>query len=108
MAGDTQQPAPAERGPQRFEATIHPGDAGDADLARVADFDLDRIPDPESAVRVLVDLEAAEQLVRQGYEVRLHRAVPVQPLNPELIAQDDDVRAWFDERIRPTGQGEAP
>jgi hypothetical protein len=33
MAGDTQQPAPAGRGPQRFEATIHPGDAGDDDLA---------------------------------------------------------------------------
>jgi hypothetical protein len=108
MAGDTQQPAPAERGPQRYEATIHPGDAGDADLARVADFDLDRIPDPEGTVRVLVDLEAAEELVRRGYEVRLHRAVPVQPLDQRLIAQDDDVRAWFDERIRPTGQGEAP
>jgi hypothetical protein len=108
MAGETQEPAPAERSPQRFEATIHPGDAGDAELARVADFDLDRIPDPEGTVRVLVDLDAAEQLVRQGYEVRLHRAVPLQPLNPQLIAQDDDVRAWFDERIRPTGQGDVP
>lgn len=108
MAGDTQQPAPAERSPQRFEATIHPGDAGDADLARVADFDLDRIPDPEGTVRVLIDQVAMEELVRQGYEVRLYRAVPVQPLDPQLIAQDDDVRAWFDERIRPTGQGEVP
>jgi hypothetical protein len=107
MADQVQQPSPAEGGEQRFEATIHPGDAGEMDLGRMAELDLDRVPDPEGMVRVLVDLQEVSRLVQQGFEVRLHRAVPVRPLDPRLIPGDDEVRAWFDERIRATGRNQA-
>jgi hypothetical protein len=108
MTDQVQQPTPPEHGQPRFEATIHPGEAGEPGLDRVAELDLDRIPDPEDTVRVLVNLEDIAQLVQQGLEVRLHRVVPVQPLDPRLISGDDQVRAWFDERIRATGQDEVP
>ncbi len=81
-------------GPTRFEATILPG-AQQLSLARVAEFDLDRIPDPDDQVRVLITAEDAERLLEQGFEVRLLRAQPVRPLDPALIANDADVDAWL-------------
>jgi hypothetical protein len=71
---------------------------------RIADLDLDRVPDPDGEVRVLVGVEDCVRLVEHGYEVRLHRALPVRPLDGRLIAADDDVRAWFAERVRGTGR----
>jgi hypothetical protein len=82
-------------GPTRFEATILPG-AQALSLARVADLDLDRIPDPDGEVRVLITAEDAERLLEQGFEVRLLRAHAVRPLDPALISQDADVQAWLD------------
>ena len=82
-------------GPTRFEATILPGVQA-LSLARVADLDLDRIPDPEGEVRVLITAEDAERLLEQGFEVRLLRAHAVRPLDPELISDDADVQAWLD------------
>ena len=38
----------------RFEATVHPG-VQDAALSRVADLDLDRIPDAHGEVRVVIE-----------------------------------------------------
>jgi hypothetical protein len=107
MAEQVPQPPPAERSQLRFEATIHPGEDGEQDLGRVAEFGLDRIPDPEGRVRVLVDLDACARLVERGFQVHLHRAVPVRPLDPRLIPADDEVRAWFEERVRATGRNEA-
>ena len=107
MSDQAQQPPPTGRAEVRFEATIHPGDAGEAAFGRVADLDLYRIPDPAGEVRVLIDLEGCARLVQQGFEVRLQRALPVRPLDPELIPDDDQVRAWLDERIRgATGRDE--
>src|SRR4051794_33336253 len=83
--------------PTRFEATIQPG-AQQVSLARVADLDLDRIPDSEGAVRVLITAEDAERLLEQGFEVRLLRAHAVRPLDPALISADADVQAWLDEQ----------
>jgi hypothetical protein len=83
--------------PTRFEATILPG-AQMLSLARVADLDLDRVPDPEGAVRVLITAEDAERLLEQGFEVRLLRAHAVRPLDPALISDDAHVESWLDEQ----------
>lgn len=89
----------------RFEATVHTT-ARAADLQRVADLDVDRTPDPEGdGVRVLVDAEACHRLLDRGFEVRLRRAVPIRPLDPDLIASEQDVRAWFDDQV---GDAERP
>jgi hypothetical protein len=102
-----QQPRPPDSGGRaqmRFEATIYPGDAGDITAPRVSALDLDRVPDPSGEVRVLLNLDDLYRLLEEGFEVRLHRAVPLRPLDPELIADDRDVQAWFEERTRGVGQ----
>jgi hypothetical protein len=91
-----------ERGPVRFEATLHPR-PGVADLARVDDFDVDRVPDPEGGVRVLVDVAECVRLLDGGYEVCLQRAVPVKPLDARLLAGDDEARSWIEQRVREAG-----
>ena len=82
-------------GPTRFEATILPG-AQQVSLARVAEFDLDRIPDQDGEVRVLLTADDAERLLEQGFEVRLLRAQPIRALDPSLISDDASVQAWLD------------
>lgn len=83
---------------ERFEATVHPG-VQDAALSRVADLDLDRIPDAQGAVRVIITADELGELVRRGYEVRVVRTVPIAPLDPERIQSDDDAARWLEERI---------
>ncbi|MBJ3809306.1 hypothetical protein [Streptomyces flavofungini] len=102
-SGRAQQPPSRGTGGRnpavRFDATVHPG-ATNRDLHGVADLDLDRIPDPEGAVRVLVTADECRRLLESGYEVHLHAPVPVRPLASDLVEQDDAVRAWLDERIQ--------
>ena len=101
MTQGSQQPnePDAERRNARFEATVHPGDPQLA-LEAVADLDLDRIPDPEGGVRVFVTSEEAIELVWRGYEVRLLRAHPISPLDPDLVSDDEIVREWLEQEVR--------
>ena len=87
--------------PVRFEATLHarPG----ADVARVDDLDVDRVPDPEGGARVLVDVTECLRLLDAGYEVRLQRAVPVKPFDASLLADDAETRSWIEQRVREAG-----
>jgi hypothetical protein len=78
---------------------VHPGEQ-DLPLERVADFDLDRVPDPQGGVRVVITAEDAAQLVQQGYEVLLVRALPVRPLDPGLVMDDDSARQWLDDQTK--------
>ena len=83
----------------RFEATIHQGERERA-LSRVADLDLDRVPDPRGDVRLLISPDELAQLLDEGYEVRLYRTVRPQPLHPDLIVGDDEAVRWLEERVQ--------
>jgi hypothetical protein len=98
MSKDPSVPRSAEAG-MRFEATVHAREASPA-LERVADLDLDRVPDPEGGVRMVLTPDDAARLVARGYEVRLLRALPVRPLDPARVLDDDSARAWLDEQTR--------
>jgi hypothetical protein len=91
----------------RFEATVHPGDR-DVPLESVADLDLDRVPDPQRGVRLLVTSDEIVALLERGYEVRLHRVARVEPLRPELRMDNDEAVAWLEERVQgiPRKEGE--
>lgn len=82
----------------RLEATVHPGERR-SPLEGVAALDLDRVPDPEGGVRVLVTPEEAVLLVEAGFEVHLLRAVPVAPLDPNLVMSDDEAQAWLEAQV---------
>jgi hypothetical protein len=50
-------------------------------MRRVADMDLDRVPDPGEGVRLLVDMNEAARLVESGFEVTIVQAGAGQDLN---------------------------
>lgn len=83
----------------RFEATVHQGE-GEQALTRVADLDLDRVPDPRREVRLLINADELAELLEQGYEVRLHRTVRPEPLSPDLIMTDDEAVGWLEDRVQ--------
>ena len=88
-----------ENRPVRFEATIVGRDKARLERS-VAELDLDRIPDPEDAIRVLISAAEAEQLLARGCEVRLVAAHPIQPLEKSLVMGDEAANRWLDEQTR--------
>ena len=92
--------------PVRYEASLRAGSAGKAGIARVADLDLDRVADPKGRVRVLVDSDEVERLVASGFEVRLYRVAPVEPVAARLVLDDDAARAWLDRQLEGIEQDE--
>jgi hypothetical protein len=81
----------------RFDATIHAPDKKSA--SRMDQLDIDRVPDPKGLVRALVTAADLARLLDQGFEVHLHQAHPVQPLNPKLIETDKSVRRWLNKKL---------
>ncbi len=94
---------PALPGPaspdMRFEATVHAGRRA-GDLEAVAELDLDRVPDPEGGIRLLLTAEGAAALVSRGYEVRLLDVLPVRPLDAELFAGEGATLAWLERAVQ--------
>lgn len=82
----------------RYEVTVRSRHDGPP-LRRVADLDLDRVPDPEGGTRLLVTADDLTRLQEEGFDVQVEREVPVRPLDPNLVADDAAVRAWFDEQV---------
>ncbi|MGA8046841.1 MAG: hypothetical protein WCA30_11320 [Dermatophilaceae bacterium] len=84
--------------PLRFEATVQAGPRVRT-LARVADLDLDRVPDPRGDVRVLASAEELARLLDEGYEVHLYGTVRAAPLDPGLVMDDDEAVRWLEEMV---------
>ncbi|RJF93167.1 hypothetical protein D3876_02040 [Sphingomonas cavernae] len=91
----------------RFEATVH---AKDMETARdaVARLDIDRMPDAEGAVRVLVTADELARLLGEGCEVRLTHAHPVQPIDPSLIMDDKSAESWLETQTKGITRQEKP
>jgi hypothetical protein len=94
---------PAEkRGPVgalRFEATLGPAARAKA-LAAASMLDLDRLPDAQGQVRLLVSADDARRLLEQGFEVHLKAAVPVAPLAPSLVMSDAQAKTWLEQQLK--------
>ncbi len=112
MSASTPPPGPPQAGnrspahppAERYQVTIERVAAESADdpAARVSAMDLDRLPDRDG-IRLLVDAEQLDRLRAAGLQVRVDRQVPIQPLDPDLIADDESVAGWLAERLPPTG-----
>ena len=98
--GEAERARPLER----FEVILEsePAVAAEARTARISALDLDRLPDPDD-VRLLVDADQLARLQAEGLTVRVQRSVPVQPLDPALIAADEDVADWLATRLGSPG-----
>jgi hypothetical protein len=82
-----------------FEATIHSLNK-DVNVDLIRRLDIDRVPDPKGLVRALLTADDCVRLLNLGFEVHLHHAHPVRPLDPSLIETDESVRRWLNEKLR--------
>lgn len=98
---------PPRPGEVRYGVSVRAVPGRRVDVERVADLDLDRIPGPPGETRLLVDLETIGRLAREGFEVRIHEALPVRPLDPGLVMEDAAVEGWLQERLRGLDAGDA-
>jgi hypothetical protein len=87
----------------RFEATVYPGPSGD--LSRIDEIDVFRVPSPEGQIRVLAMPNELEHLLELGFELHLHRAHPIRPLDPTLIESDEGVQDWLADWYREVSRG---
>jgi hypothetical protein len=82
----------------RFDATIHAPHKADPNW--VDQLNIDRVPGPKGLVGALVTAADCVRLLDLGFEVRLHHAHPVRPLNPALIETDESAQRWLDKELK--------
>ena len=100
MATRVKPTRPGEAAPaHRFEATLGPATRARS-LETVEDLALDRLPDVDSKVRLLVSADDARELLKRGFEVHLLGTIPVAPLDPSLVMTDKQSKAWLDEQLK--------
>ena len=80
-------------------ATIHAG-RKDVNVDLIKQLDIDRVPDPKGQVRALITADDCVRLLDLGFEVRLHHAHPIRPLDPTLIETNESVRRLLDEKLK--------
>lgn len=90
---------PAQAPAVRFEATLGAAPRASAVTAAAA-LDLDRLPDAEGKVRVLITADDARRLLEQGFEVHLKAAVPVRPLDKGMVMSDAQAERWLEEQVK--------
>lgn len=93
MTSDADSSAPRER----VELVIALSEARSLDA--VEQLDLDRLPDPEGRVRVLVTEDQFRRLQRDGFAVEVQQRIAVEALDPSLVYTDDDARTWVESRL---------
>jgi hypothetical protein len=69
------------------------------DLSGLDAVPLDRLPDRYGRLRALVTAEECARLLDLGYEVRLHRHHPSEPLDPGQITSDASAQRLLEERL---------
>lgn len=83
----------------RFEATLGPASHANA-LAAAADLALDRLPDVDRKVRLLITADDARRLLERGFEIHLLAAHPVAPLDKSLIMTDEQSRQLLEGKVK--------
>ncbi len=83
----------------RFEATLGVMPYSKA-RSVAADMDLDRLPDVDGQVRLLLTPDDARRLLAMGMPVQLEKAHPVRPLPRDRLMSDQQAQSWLDERLK--------
>lgn len=102
MATDKKLAQPQSGRPKptvRFEATL--GKTPHAEATKAAALlDLDRLPDANGDVTLLLSADDARRLLDQGFEVHLKAAVPVAPLAKDRVMSDAQAKNWLEEQVK--------
>ena len=85
--------------PVRFEATLGPVSYSTS-LAAAASLALDRLPDVNRKVRLLISADDARRLLERGFEVHLLAAVPVAPLDRSMRMSNKQAKNWLEGQLK--------
>ena len=88
----------------RLSATLVARDREKA-LKAVSELGLDRVPDAGRQIRLLLWPDEVHLLLARGFEVLLHRSIPVAPLDFKLIRADKEVQTGLTRRLRGVRKG---
>ena len=100
MTSRVKKPRPDEASPaHRFEATLDPATRARS-LQTVEDLALDRLPDVDGKVRLLLSADHARELLKRGFEIHLLGTIPVAPLDPSLVMTDKQSKAWLEAQLK--------
>ena len=100
MATRVNPPRPDEAAPaHRFEATLNPATRARS-LTTIEDLALDRLPDVDGQVRLLLSADHAHELLSRGFEIHLLGTVPVAPLAPSLVMSDKQATDWLEKQLK--------
>lgn len=83
----------------RFEATLGSTPHARA-LMAAAELDLDRLPDADGKVRLLLSPDDARRLLEAGFEVHLTAAARLAPLDPALVISDSEAASSLEQRVK--------
>ena len=100
MASRVKTPRRNDASPaHRFEATLDPAKRARS-LATVEDLALDRLPDVDNKVRLLLSPDDARELLKRGFEIHLLGTIPVAPLDPSLVMTDKQSKALLEAQLK--------
>jgi len=100
MASRQKPPLRGEGPPAlRFEATLGSANYAKA-IAATSELGLDRLPDVDRKVRVLLSPDDARKLLERGFEVHLLAPIPVGPLEKSLIMTDRQSQEWIESQLK--------
>lgn len=66
----------------------------------VSELGLDRLPDRDRKIHLLITADDARRLLERGVQVELLSVNPVAPLNPSLILTDEAAREDLERRLK--------
>jgi hypothetical protein len=88
-----------DRGSYRFTAVVTRPARREA-MRLVSELGLDRLPDRDRKIHLLITADDARRLLERGVQVELLSVNPVAPLNPSLVFTDEAARADLERRLK--------
>jgi hypothetical protein len=88
-----------DRRPYRFTAVVTKPARREA-MRVVSELGLDRLPDRDRKLHLLITADDARRLLERGVQVELLSVNPVAPLDPSLILTDEAARADLERRLK--------
>lgn len=95
---NSQKRAPGSSPNVRFEGTVH----ATRSIKRkdwANSLDVDRVPDSKGRIKAILSIDDCVRLLAEGFELRLHRAQQIGPLDRSLIVTDKAFKKWIDGQL---------
>jgi hypothetical protein len=83
----------------RFVAAL-PEESRSKALSAAAELALDRLPDAQGKLQLLISADDARRLLERGIQVHLQAVLPVTPLDQKLVFSDKAASTLLERRVK--------